>query len=317
MSIIVTSQAEWDAIPENCGKHIHIRLPKKEIIIIRQRKGSNVTTWDSIVVARDNSFVEARGNSLIYAYETSSVIAQENSSVIAWRKSTVSARENSSIEAYENSSVTAWENSFVVAYGNSPIVAYENSSVVAYGNSFVETYEKSSVEAYENSSVVAHGNSTVTACGNAQIVKRSDTANLTVSGNARIVKLPETPQEYCDFYGIDVTDGNVILYKAVRDNYASFHDANFVYSIGETKTNECDPSTKEVCSYGLHVSHLHWAIKFGRQNGKFKILKCAVPIDEIVVPKHTDGKVRTSELTVLGEVSPEEWGVCGKNVARQ
>jgi hypothetical protein len=175
-----------------------------------------------------------------------------------------------------------------------------NSSVVARGNSSVVARENSSVEAWEN----------------VQIIKYSNLSKLTIQGNARIVTLPQTVQEYCDFYGIAAKDGSAILYKAVRPNLTSFHDNNFRYEIGKATTNECDPDTGYQCSYGLHVSHLHWAIDFGC--GKdFKILECAVPLDKIVVPQNTNGKVRTSELLVLREVPIEEWGVYGKIFAKR
>ena len=221
------------------------------------------------------------------------------------------------IIAWENSSVEAWENSSVEAWGNSSVVAWENSSVEARGNSSVEAWGNSSVEAWENSSVEAWENSSVEAWGNTQIAKYSDRTNLKVSGNARIVTLPSTPEEYCDFYGIEVRDGQAILYKAVRDNLTSFHDFSFQYAVGETKENECDPSPLRDCSYGLHVSHLSWAIDFAGGHNGFKILECSVPLNKIIVPLDGCGKVRTSELTVLREVPIEEWGVQGKIIAKQ
>jgi len=214
------------------------------------------------------------------------------------------ARENSSVEARENSSVEAW--------GNSSVEAWGNSSVEAWGNSSVEAWENSSVEAWENSSVEARGNS--------QIAKYSDDTILKVSGNARIVTLPRTPKEYCDFYGIEVRDGQAILYKAVRQDLASFHDPSFQYVVGESKNQKCDPSPKRDCSFGLHVSHLPWAVDFGKSEtfgGPFKVLECAVPLEKIVVPFNGTGKVRASELTVLREVPIEEWGIQGKILAKK
>ena len=200
----------------------------------------------------------------------------------------------------------------VVAWENSSVVARENSSVVARGNSSVEAWENSSVVARGNSSVVARENSSVEARGNSQIAQYSDDAKLKISGNARIIFLPRTIEEYCDFYGITAKDGVALLFKAIRADGGSFHDSDFKYTIGESKSQHCDPDLSVRCSYGLHVSHLHWAIDFGRQHRDFKIIECAVPLDKVVVPKNTDGKVRTSELTVLREVPVEEWGIYGK-----
>ena len=189
----------------------------------------------------------------------------------------------------------------VVARGNSQVVARGNSQVVAWENSQVEAWENSQVEAW----------------GNVQIAQYSEHAKLELRGNARIVKLPQTIQEYCDFNGITVKDGVAVLYKAVRPNGSSFNDSSFLYEVGKTVTNNCDPSVDNQCSYGLHVAHLHWAIDFGCQRGDFKIIECAVPIEKIIVPRNNDGKVRTSELMVLREVPMEEWGIYGKILVRK
>ena len=209
----------------------------------------------------------------------------------------------------------------VVAWGNSSVEARGNSSVEAWGNSSVEARENSSVVARGNSSVVARENSSVEARGNVQIAQYSDYATLNIQGNARIVHPPKTIEEYCDFYGVTQKDGCAILYKSIRSNGSSFYTRNFTYSVGETKTCICDPSKDVECSNGMHVSHLHWAIDFGRNscgtNEHFRVIECAVPIDKIVVPNNTDGKVRTSEMLVLREVPMEEWGVYGKILAKQ
>ena len=306
--ITVKTQKEWDDVPKEFEGHIYIQ--SKEKIVIAQRKGFCVVArGNSSVVAWENSSVVAWENSSVVARENSSVEARGNSSVVAWENSSVEARENSSVEARGNSSVVAWGNSSVEARGNSSVVAWENSSVVARGNS--------SVVARGNSSVVAWENSSVEARGNVQIAKYSAFAKLQTHGNARIVTLPQTAEEYCDFYGLEIREGNAILYKAVREDLSAIHTSQFKYQVGGTFTETCDPSKDRDCSYGLHVSHLNWAVDFGRGRGYFKIIECAVPLDKVVIPKYTDGKVRTSELTVLREVPQEEWGLYWKVISRR
>jgi hypothetical protein len=241
-------------------------------------------------------------------------VAWGNSSVVAWENSSVEAREHSSVEAREHSSVVAWEHSSVVARGNSSVEAWENSSV--------EAREHSSVVARENSSVVARENSSVDAQANVQIVKFSDTAKLTIAGNARIVNgYPQSIEEYLDLHGIAHKDGIATLYKSVRPDLCSFHSGPRVqYVIGETVRQDCDPDVSRNCSVGLHVSHLAWALDFGRSatDGKpFRVIEIAVPISAIVLPSECDGKVRTPELTVLREVPAEEWGLYGRILAKR
>jgi hypothetical protein len=63
---------------------------------------------------------------------------------------------------------------------------------------------------------------------------------------------------------------------------------------------------------------MNWALEFGRQrDDNFKIIECSVPLDKIVVPYQNDGKVRTSELTVLREVPLEECGLFGKMLLKK
>ena len=221
----------------------------------------------------------------------------------------IAERKGFRVVAQENASVEAWGNASVEAWGNASVVAQENASVVAQ--------ENASVEAWGNASVVAWGNASVEAWGNAQIAKYSDFAKLQTRGNARIVTLPQTAEEYCDFYGLEIREGNAILHKAVRDDLSAFHTSHFKYQVGGTFTETCDQSKDRDCSHGLHLSHLNWAIDFGRGRSNFKIIECAVPLDKIVVPHNTDGKVRTSELTVLREVPQEEWGLYWKIISRR
>lgn len=162
--------------------------------------------------------------------------------------------------------------------------------------------------AYGSSTVRACDNSTVRARANVQIVQMSDYAKLVVSGNARTVTPPNTAAEWADYYGLTVRDGVVTAYKAVREDMTSFHDGSFAYAVGQRLTHKCDGNRERDCSTGLHIAHLDWAIRFGQEPGEsFRILEVAVPLDKIVVPKYGDGKVRTSELTVIREVPRDEW----------
>lgn len=317
--IIVRNQKEWNDIPKDYNGCISIQ-DTDSYIIVAKRKGFSVVVGDkSSVVVKGSASVEARDNSYVEAWGSASVVAWGNASVVAGDNASVEAYGNSSVVAWDKSSVESYENSSVVAWDNSYVEAWENSYVEAWGGASVEAYENSFIKAWESSYVEAWGGASVEAWGSAQIVKYSDFANLKIQGNARIVTPPDTVQEYCDFYGIITKNGHAILYKAVKSDCSTFHDRKFKYKIGETFTNKCDSSREKKCSFGLHVSHMEWALDFGRRNDidGFKILECAVPIDKIIVPKNSDGKIRTSELTVLREVPLEECGVMGKIILKQ
>lgn len=109
--------------------------------------------------------------------------------------------------------------------------------------------------------------------------------------------------------------------KAVRKDekgvYRSDWSFDFTYEIGKKKKEKCDPDVNDNCSYGIHISHLNWALNFGNNWSNLAILEVETKISDIVLPKNTDGKVRTSEVKVLREVPLEECGVYGKMLAKR
>ena len=230
-----------------------------------------------------------------------------------WDKAIVKNKYYYSVVARRNSSVEAWENSSVEAWGKSSVVAWGNSSVVAKGNS--------SVEAWGNSSVVAWGNSSVVARGNTQVVNRQINGKINISGNARIVYMPKNINDFIDFYNIKHTKTKAIFYKAVRKGedgkYHSDYNSEFIYEIGKFKTEKCNEDIEDDCSYGIHISHRDWAIDFGRNWSDLAILEVETKISDIVLPKYTDGKVRTSKIKVLRELPLKECGLYGKIIAKR
>ena len=233
-----------------------------------------------------------------------SVIARNNSSVVA--------RDNSSVVAFDKSSVVAWDKSSVVAWDKSSVVAWEYSSVVARNNSSVVAWEYSSVVAWAYSSVVARGNT--------QVNQKSTSPKIKTSGNARIVYDPKNTNEYIDFYGIKHTKTQATLYKAVHKidgHYVSHYDKSVEYEIGKIIKAEIDPNTSKTCGRGIHISHLNWALTFGSKWDDLAILEVTTRIDDIVCPKNTDGKVRTSRVKVIREVPLGECGVYGKILANR
>ncbi len=283
MSIVVTSQEQLDKIPLDTDEQIIIKFG---------------TPYNRAFVKNKYRYrVVARGNS--------SVVARGNSSVEAWENSSVVARENSSVVARENSSVVAWENSSVVARENSSVVARENSSVVARGNS----------------SVVARENSSVECSGNTQVLDRTRTHKIKTYANSRIVYMPKSIHEFMDFYGIKHTKKKAVFYKAVHKEkgiYFSDFDSDFEYEIGKTKKSDnFNTDVNEDCGKGIHISHLAWAVDFGRDWKDLAILEVQANIDEIILPVNSNGKVRVQQVKVLREVPLNECGLLGKILEKQ
>ena len=169
-------------------------------------------------------------------------------------------------------------------------------------------------------SVVARENSSVEAWENVQIVKMSSFAKLKTSGKSRIVEMPKSVIEFLDFYGIRHTKTKAIMYKAVRktnNGYVSDYDNSFCYEIGKIKKETCDNNVFNVCSNGIHIAHLNWALSFGRDWKDLAILEVESKISDIVLPVESDGEVRTCQIKVLRELPLEECGLYGKIIARR
>ena len=298
--ITVKSQKELEMIPDDFAGIIFIQFGTcwSPAIVKKSYVGSVVALESSHVVARGSSHVVARGSSHVVAWESSHVVAWGSSHVEAWESSHVEAWESSHVEAWGNSSVVAWESSHVVARGSSHVVARGSSHVEARGSSHVE------------------------ADGNSQITNFQPTeARIQISGNSRIVYNPKTIEEYVSFYGIKHDKKTGHFFKAVRRSedgtLYSDYNASFRYVVGETAREVCDPDVTEECSYGIHISHLDWALGFGSDWSNLAIIEVETDLDKVVVPFAGNGKVRTSEVKVLREVPLEECGVFGQILARR
>ena len=132
--------------------------------------------------------------------------------------------------------------------------------------------------------------------------------------------MPKNINDFMDFYGINHTKTKAIFYKAVRKEDGTYHSDyrnDFIYEIGKYKTEECDDDIEDNCSYGIHISHRDWAINFGQNWSNLAIIEVETKISDIVLPKYTDGKVRTSKIKVLREIPLEECGLYGKIIAKR
>ncbi len=167
---------------------------------------------------------------------------------------------------------------------------YGNASILFIdGNAKIQTLGKNIVSYWNDKSVnIDHSSSTTIV-----ILDRFDA----------------TWDAYKSIYPIFVENGKAIMYKSVHKingEYISDKDRNFKYIIGEEKTEKCDEDKSQECSFGIHISHKMWALKFGHWDD-MALLELSVDIDKIVVPIQCDGKVRTSSVVIIREVPKEEY----------
>lgn len=115
---------------------------------------------------------------------------------------------------------------------------------------------------------------------------------------------------------IDIdSDGMVIAFKKVRDNYTDIFSGKFDNSPGsvcEVPRNMVDENSEQTCSYGLHVCSSSYLPCFGSSPGN-RVVKVKVdPADFVAIPKEyyrtnsggeVEAKARVCCYEVLGDVT--------------
>jgi hypothetical protein len=198
----------------------------------------------------------------------------------------VVARESSHVVAWGSSHVVARESSHVVAWGSSHVVARESSHVVAWGSSHVEARESSHVEASPCVAVHKHG------------------PNPKIKGGV-VIEVPklDTPEKWCDFWGIKVSRGIATLYKAVNDDWLSGYKTSYA---PRTKPEAPDWEPDGQCGGGLHFC-AHPVVAADYQSGATKYLACPVRLDEVSVIDSQ--KVKAKRVVGKGCVEVDRYGV--------
>jgi len=200
---------------------------------------------------------------------------------------------------------TASGSAQVTAYGSAQVRASDSAQVTAYGSAQVTAYDSAQVTASDSAQVRASGSAQVTAYDSAQVTA-SDSAQVRASGSAQVtaghfvavtvhgvrtkvtggvvITLPTitTAAEWCDFYGVEVTDGIATLYKAVDANFRSPH--GFDYTPGTTPIAPDWDGGRNECGGGLHFSpRPAAALRFFDDGFKTKFIACPVRLSDIVV----------------------------------
>ena len=85
-------------------------------------------------------------------------------------------------------------------------------------------------------------------------------------------------------------------YKTVKSNMESVYKCGFSYEVGKTYTSHCDCNIGNENSFGLSAWTKEKALEY-HKNGI--LLKVLIPIKDIGVIVHNNGKIRTRSLKVL------------------
>ena len=308
-TVIVKTQADWDALPEKFDEFTIIRVysdPVMRLVIKRNPENSSGEFWEnsrgefrensrgvfwenSRGVFRENSSGVFRGNSRGEFWENSRGVFWGNSRGEFWENSSGEFWENSSGEFWENSSGEFWENSRGVFWENSRGVFRGNSSGVIYENAIIRVLSKDVViEAWHLALVVCQEcNPTIKQHGTKVTVVKTNTFRHTIKSFLEIYK----PKK-----------GRITLYKAAHpDTRCDFYTGHIKYE-GVVACPDWNPDPEVECGGGLHLSPSVSALKKWQSHGL--ILECEVDMEDIVVYAADITKVRCRKVKIIGEYKP-------------
>ena len=176
---------------------------------------------------------------------------------------------------------------------------------VLKGEDYAELRDNSHAELWDNSHAVLWGNSHVQcrspyACG----ILKSMTAECI---GRHIGDKPLSPKEYLTNCGVEIKNQYVILYKSVRDNFASYHDNAIKYWLEkEVIAPDWKPNDKIECGKGLHLSPTIQQARNFNDGGIY--LACRVKLSDIApLPAYAEypDKIRVRACTPLYQVDKE------------
>ncbi|MFC7275282.1 hypothetical protein ACFQS1_14930 [Paractinoplanes rhizophilus] len=309
----VTAQAELDAALDRTDlNEIIITSPAGVWLELNRLGSASVTAYGSASVrAYYSASVTAYGSASVTASGSASVRAYDSASVRAYDSASVRAYDSASVTAYDSASVTAYDSASVRAYDSASVTAYDSASVTASGSASVTAYYSASVTAYDSASVTASGSASVTAYGSASVTATPHvavhlhSARATVTGGVVIdlttLDLTDA-RAWAEHQGVDITDGEAILYKAVSSGLTAGeqYDMPTTYTVGATVTAP-DWRDDHKCGGGLHASpRPEQAKRYRDSETGTRFLRVAAPLVDLR-PISAD-KAKTRSVRVLAEV---------------
>lgn len=109
------------------------------------------------------------------------------------------------------------------------------------------------------------------------------------------------------------SDGFVIAYKMVREDYTSIHDSKFMNKVGtwvSMDRNEVDENRDRTCSVGLHFCSKAYLNSYGSGNSstdRLLLLKID-PADVVSIPSdYNNAKGRACRYYILQDITEEGW----------
>jgi hypothetical protein len=185
--------------------------------------------------------------------------------------------------------------------GSAHVVARESAHVEAWGSAHVEATGAAFVRAFQTSQVTVKPAAAV-------IVMRHATTTQVAGGTIIDVPPVTTAAAWCDYYGVDVTDGIATVFKGVDDHFNSPHGAN--YAPGTVPIAADWDGGRAECGGGFHFSPRPASTK-DFNSAATKFLACRVRLKDMRAPRADDcypSKIKAKgccapcvEVTLWGE----------------
>ncbi|MGH3370869.1 MAG: hypothetical protein ACRDPR_12800, partial [Nocardioidaceae bacterium] len=223
-------------------------------------------TGEASVTALSLAIVTATDRCSVRALSSTRVHVSADARAWAWGTSVVRAVDSASVSAWGSASVLATSSVVVEARENAVVVAGGSVAVRAFGAAMVRARGEARVDAADGVSVTRHGGAVVQGGG--------------ITNATRFT----TPAEWCAYYGVAVEDGVATLYKAVDDEFGSYHGTSYLPGT-EPAAGDWDGGEKE-CGGGLHFSPLP-TLALPHPDDVMRFVACPVRLDDMAV--HPNG----------------------------
>ena len=151
-------------------------------------------------------------------------------------------------------------------------------------NAFVAAGGSVRVRAFGAAMVQARGHAQIEATDGVSIIRHSLAATVSGGHVTDAVRFA-TPEEWCEYYGVEVDNGVAILYKAVDQDFNSYHGTSYRPGT-EPYAPDWDGGERE-CGGGLHFSPRP-TFALPRPDDSMRFVACPVRLADMVVHPQGD-----------------------------
>lgn len=263
---------------------------------VTARNAATVEATDAAVVsAGDHVTVRAAGRARVVAtghasvdgFDDVAVVAQGRAAVRAADRCTVRALLSARVELSGDSQGWVWGLASAQAGDRAKVTAWGTATVIATGSASVEALETAMVAAGGSVSVRAFGASMVRARGQLALetsdgvaVMRHRQGSAAAGATAPVDTRPGTAAEWCRYYGVPVEDGVAVLFKAVDDEFDSYHGTS--YRPGSLPAAPDWDGGERECGGGLHLSPRP-TFALAAPDDDMRFVACPVRLTDIAV----------------------------------